>query len=131
MRVEIERVAMGIVCWSTIWFSGPSLPLRMIAGMATGRDLAHVPNDGALRIEVGGAHQQNAPHAIFGGDRGQKLAIDILVDQGHERLVVGERRTAEQARQNEGGCNLGRLISGPDLLQLAVVAGPPNMRTAR
>jgi hypothetical protein len=44
----------------------------------------------------------------------------------HERLqwrIVGERRAAEETRQNRRGHDFARLILGPDFFQLAVILG--------
>ena len=43
-------------------------------GIAAGRDLCHIPDNAPAGIEIGGAHQQQAPLGIFGGDGIQQLA---------------------------------------------------------
>ena len=53
-------------------------------------DGAHVPDHGALGIEIGGDDEQPPPGLIGGGDVGEQLRRDLFGDQILERPGIDE-----------------------------------------
>jgi hypothetical protein len=92
--------------------------------MRAGGDLAHVPDHRTLRVEIGGADQQDTAAAILGGDAIEQRAGDILGDQLAQRRGVGKRLGAEQARQNLRRRQIAGVVLGPDLAQTRSYADP-------
>ena len=80
-------------------------------------DGAHVPDHGALGIEIGGDHEQTPAAAIFGGDIGQQRRRDLFGDQILQRPGIDEAFAGAADLENVGRGDLG--IGG---LQGVVVA---------
>lgn len=93
--------------------------LRMVARC----DLAHVPDDGPLQVEVGRADEQDAPAPVFGSDRAQEFPIDIAGDDPGQLGRIGERSATQQAGKNLGRQKLRRAVLGPYFCELPVVGG--------
>ena len=91
--------------------------------MRAGGDLAHVPDHRTLRVEIGGADQQDAAAAILGRDVVQHPAVHILGDQLLEGRRIREQFRTEQARQDLRRRQIGGVVLGPDLAQLVIVGG--------
>ncbi len=90
------------------------------AGLVGGMrgDGAHVPDHGALGIEIGRDHEQPPPGPVTGGDIGQQLRRDLLGDQVLQRPGI-EKALAGRADFE----NVGRGDLGIGVLQGGVVFG--------
>ena len=60
-------------------------------------DTAHVPNDGALRVEIGRDDGQAPSLGVFGGDPGEHGPIHISGHEFAQALIAGQPRAEEQA----------------------------------
>ncbi len=90
-------------------------------GSAVARDLAHVPDDGAACVDVGGADQQETSLRILGGDFAQDVRRDVLARERPQRRVV-RHRVAEDARDQAALLeHVLRRDGGVDLRQRRIV----------
>jgi hypothetical protein len=76
-----------------------------------------------LRIEIGGADQQNAALDPFSGDFLQKCLVDIFLNQSRQRRVVGQGSSFEQTGYVVGE-NVLSSVFGKNLPQLTIVFAP-------
>src|SRR4029079_13590507 len=68
------------------------------------RDTAHIPDDGALRVEIGRDDGQAPTLCVLGGDPGEHRSIDMLGDELAQRLTAeypGAEENGLQARRRE------------------------------
>ena len=87
------------------------------------RDAAHVPQYRPLRIEVGGADQQNAALNPLSGDFLKKRIVHIFCDQSRQRRIVGQRGSFEQTGHVVGENVLSPVLR-KYLTQLIVMIAP-------
>src|ERR1700692_1920180 len=87
------------------------------------RDPPHVPQYRPLRIEIGGADQQDSAFPALSGDFLEKRIVDVFLDQFGQRRVVGQCGSFEQTGYVVGK-NVLSSVLGKDLAQLIVMFAP-------
>ena len=90
------------------------------ARVAAGGDPAHVPDRGALSVEIGGHHEKPASLPIFARHRLQNVGIDVGGDQIAQRAGLVDAG-AEQSGDPVGLQQVRQLAAGEDGPQRRVV----------
>ena len=87
------------------------------------RDPPHVPQYGPLRIEIGGADQQNSTFDPLSGDLLNERIVHVRLNQFRQGRVVSQRRAFEQT-VHVIGKNVLPSVFCKNLAQLTVMLAP-------
>jgi hypothetical protein len=92
-------------------------------------DGAHVPDHGALRVEVGGDHQKPPPLSILARDLDEHLVVDVAFDQFAHPAAL-DQAAAEQRPKGAAFLDQAlRFAVGVDAFELRIIvrSGPDTV----
>src|SRR5690348_11981509 len=96
--------------------------------MTAARDLAHVPDDWTLGIEVGGTDQKKPALAILRGDSVEQASVDAVREQIRQGSSVCQGTTADEQGQWLLYNQIVGIVARPDRRKVLVESGPEKSK---